>query len=321
MTNHKQVEQDIENALRLAQNKTPIFRGFTRYSEAFLFGTENQEGVNGIINYSQKTVLTPASSGDHYISAVYYDACKVDTFDINRITYYITYLKIAAIITLDYEEFLSFFVSQDEAGNFRIEFWNLRTLKRLLPSMPRDAAYFWDKIMYAIYLGELTNPLYSGFVPSNIQRGMPFYKSKEEYYKLQSKLKDRGYPKFYEADILSISELLDTKYDIIYLSNIIECLVCQELYKLYHPSYYYENIFEKEKTEQILEVLLPFLKKDGIILLNYRPNNASADDWLATSDLINVSPIPCKYPPTEAYNRQDDVDMVFTYKPNKKRHK
>lgn len=311
--------EDIAGARQLLK-KSPL--NYEKYSVSFLFSTERQDGIHGIIDYRGKKVLTSASSGDQYVGAVYYDAKEVETYDINRITFYMTCLKIAAIRELDYEEFISFFTPLDEFGCLRKSFWNLRTLKRLLKIMPFDVAYFWDTIMFEAQKTGflfLTVPEHNSNELYNIKSGMPFYKNKEEYYKLQRKLRERDYPRFIESDLLSLKEKLSSSYDIIYLSNIIECLVHLELRNYYMGDANLENYHERDITEKVMQQVLPFLEENGTILVSYRANRdySYCLDWLYNNDFFDVYSIPSKYPQGFGGWNSGDTDLVLTYRPKK----
>lgn len=71
------VKQDIEAAKRLMIYGKEHNGVFEKYDTSFLFGTENQEGINNIINYQGKDVFTIASSGEQYLGAKYYGAKKL----------------------------------------------------------------------------------------------------------------------------------------------------------------------------------------------------------------------------------------------------
>lgn len=311
--------RDLSGARKLLKS---AHDGYEKYSSSFLFCTERQDAINGIIDYRGKKVLTPASSGDQYIGAVYYDAKEVETYDINRITFYITCLKIAAIRELDYEEFIAFFTPLDEFGCLRKSFWNLKTLKRLLKILPFDVAYFWDNIMFEAQkkgFKFLTYPEHNSNELYNIKSGMPFYKNKEEYYKLQRKLRERDYPRFIESDLLALKEKLSSTYDIIYLSNIIEYLVCLELRKYYMGNINIENHHEKDITKKVMRQVLPFLEDNGTILVSYRMNRDynCSKDWLYNNDFFDVDVIPSKFPPNFYSRNSGDTDLVLTYRPKK----
>lgn len=319
---------DINAALDLVHGKISNPCEFKKHAAVFLFGTENQEGINSIISYKDKDIATVASSGDQYLGAVYYGGRNIDIFDINRLTYYITCLKIAAIRVLDYRKFLDF-LTPFENGMMKDTFFDLRTLKRLLPYLPSDIAMFWDIVMFEVK----ANGSCGDFLPlqddkyaiNYIQSGMPFYQSEEEYYQLQKLLRCREFPKFYEADIQNLKDVLTSSYDVLYLSNILECLVACECIKGYYPfmssSFYLEQEYRNEKkmTQLVLDAVLPLLNEKGTILLSYRPNVClEQDDWLYCNEYFDVHEVPSKLPPKNDCLRNETTDLVLTFRPKKK---
>lgn len=317
------VREDVQMAIRLLHKEIDNPSDFAKHSSCFLFGTENQQGINDVVGYKDKTILMPAASGDQYISGRYYGAKNVDIFDINRLTYYITCLKIAAIVNLGYREFLAFFIPLDEHGKLKSTFWSLSVLKRLIREMPERCAYFWSKIMYEAHKNgfeELTILSFTSHRLDVVKKHMPFYASEEEYYKLQGILRQSAFPNFVESDIRALGEVLNSKYDVVYLSNIIECLVVERLNSFYRASYGTENIVEQEFAGDILKAVLPILKGDGTVLMDYRMNRTMRDsgDWLFNNDFFEATDIPCKMPIDERYNRYAATDLVLTYKPIKK---
>lgn len=294
--------------------------GFTKYSGVFLFTTENQEGINSIIDYNGKHILTPAASGDQYLGAVYYDAKEVDLFDINRLTYPLVCLKIAAITVLDYKEFMDFFIPLDKWGNFKPSFWSLRTLKRLLKVLPSDIAYYWDKVMFTARRKGFTwliNPSHIANEHLNMKSGLPFYADEKEYYNLQAKLRARPYPCFIESDVLELKEKLVSMYDIIYLSNMLECIIFD---RQEASPWFGEGETEKEVVYEVLDQVMSSLKEEGIVLVTYRPNTdlVLSDDWLFNNEFFDVDLIRSKFPPEfDNYRKCKRTDMVLTYRPKK----
>lgn len=317
-----QTIKDIKAAKELIKRRNKDPYSYIKYSSSFLFGTENQAGIDTVMPYKDKDIATVASSGDQYLGAVYFGGKTVDIFDINRMTYFVTCLKIAAVYILDYKEFLDFFMPYDSKGNLKKSFFDLNVLKRLLPIMPIKVGLFWDRIMFDIKkfgLGDLFPINNSKYNYEHIKRGMPFYQSEEEYFKLQRLLRKRAFPKFYEADVRDLGKVLTSNYDIVYLSNIIECLVCTELYKLYYPSPSIEEDFEHEFTREILNSLKSLLRDDTTIMLDYRPNRSldQSCDWLFNNPSFVVHEISSKYPPNPSLGQSEYTDLVLTYKPKK----
>lgn len=325
------VSKDVKRAIDLIkkpQSGTPYY---SNYCTSFIFGTENQEGINSVIDYNNKDVLTVASSGDQYLGALYYGAKKIDLYDINRLTKYVSYLKIAAVKHLSYQGFKDFFIPMDEQGKVKKSFWNLKTLRRLLPEMPNEVGFFWEQIMYAVKKDN-----YGTFVNLNalcnkeemIVNGMPFYANEADYYTLQAKLRKRRYPVFRSADIYQLSKAFNYKYDIVYLSNIIETIVAMEVRKYPFAGYGTEDRIEGEVISVLEPEIYKVLKKTGTVMLSYRANaylefvpgriGNFSTDYLYNSLYFEPTEIPRKL--SEDSDEDEYLakkDIVLTYKPSK----
>ena len=79
------------------------------YSRIYTFTTENINGYIKYFNLKNKSLLTVGLSGDQLLNAYYYGARDITLFDINPYAKYYVYLKVAAILSLTYDEFQSFF--------------------------------------------------------------------------------------------------------------------------------------------------------------------------------------------------------------------
>lgn len=318
------VDTDIEEALKMIDTPFSDQCSFSAYTTPFLFGTESQEGVNSVIDYNNKDVLTVASSGDQYLGAVYYGASIVDLYDVNRFSYYITCLKVAAIKVLSYGDFLSFFIPMDK-NKESIKFWNYRTFKKLIPELPSDVALFWDKVIYFAKKKKYGNFILLDMTINDkdiVMRGMPFYSDEVEYYNLQVILKNRNYPSFYESDVKLLSDVLVDDYDVVYLSNIVECLVMEVLQDIpyFMASYGIEDRVEYEVLERIGAPVMKLLRQNGVALMDYRANSSCemASDLLFSNNYFDVTEVPAKIISSKSSKPYpEDTDLVLTYKPSK----
>ncbi len=319
-----EIDADVKRALYLLNGGYNDER-YGKRSSVFLFGTENQQGVNQILHYDNKDVCTVASSGDQYLGAVYYGAKNVDVFDINRLSYYITYLKIIAIMYLEYEEFLDFFVPIDYI-EVRPSFFNKITFKKLFPYMTDDVSYFWHHIVNSIdnnRFGNFIFPYQSMNHLDVVQRGMPFYSSEEEYNKLKEILINRQMPMFYQVDIKDLEQVLVNKYDVLYLSNIIECIVRKEIQDAGIKDFDSKKIDEIQRRviDRLGSNIVSAIRGNGIVLMSYRPNSTLkySNDLLYNFEYFNVGTVWSKVLPyDDDFLEQSDVDLVVTYKPEEK---
>lgn len=312
------VKKDIEAAKRLMTYGKEHNGVFEQYDTSFLFGTENQKEINNIINYKGKDVFTVASSGEQYLGSSYYGAKRVDIYDVNRLTKPIAYLRIGSIIALEYDEFIKF--SFPYIGNdFNYSFWNVEDILKIINILPEDVAYFWANLLPLLddrQYGDLIGLGKRICAMEHVLRGMPFYANEEEYYKLKEILKKKGFPKFFELDISSFSDSLDVTYDIIYLSNIIEGLVCYIARNGMYGVPMSENIVEYSELQRILSNLYPLLKKNGIFLVDYRPNctREASTDYMFNNPYFKVDEIPSKY----YIDKKAEKDLVLTYSPKER---
>ena len=87
---------------------------FNVLSTIYSFTTENISGYFDYLNFFNTDILTVAASGDHIINAFYKGAKEVYGFDINYLALVFTELKLVALQNLEFEEFLKFFMINEE---------------------------------------------------------------------------------------------------------------------------------------------------------------------------------------------------------------
>lgn len=317
----KQIEEDFKatcNLISQAWRNTPKF---SKYGDIFLFGTENQEGISSALDFKGKSAFTVASAGEPYLNAIYNEATKVDIFDINRLQCPITYLKIASMMALSYEEFFAF-LTPVQNGIVPKSFLCMEIFSKVMPYLPDDYAWYWMRVLLLC-----ANKQYGNyFCPTatmwndiaKIKQGIPFYMNKEEYYKLQDMLRGREFPKFYELDILHKPVTLKQKYDILYLSNIMEHEVAQLCYEMNLAGFPFSEIeFEIDVLMNLLPNVYALLKKDGTALMGYRNNRKEMEqsDLFYNNTFFEVTSFAAKLEKQEEW--QGDTDLALTYTPSK----
>lgn len=297
----EQVTKDVDGAIALLREPFNDTFAYKTYNPSFLFTTENQEEIAQIVDYKDKDVLTVAASGDQYLASIYYGANEVKIFDINRLTKYITYLKIASIMALSYEEFMNFFVPITKNLELNHNFWNINNFKKVIPFLPKNEAYFWENIIYLFKkndYGSFVLPEFSYNIIQVVKTGMPFYMNEKEYYILKKLLFEKGFPEFRELDLTQVAQTNfgEEKFDFIYVSNILECLVYNRLEKLGCDAYAFEDYIEQEMVIAIIPYLEKIIKDKGTILLGYRSNKDLRDclDWIFSRSIFKSFEIPTK---------------------------
>jgi hypothetical protein len=114
------------------------------------------------INFNDNKILTVCSSGDQAFNLILNGASKVDLFDINGFTKYYFYLKKAAIMGLNYQDFMTFFFST-LINKQSFSFNSYLNFRDLIDDF--DARIFWDYLFCHyngndIYKSKLFHKLY-----------------------------------------------------------------------------------------------------------------------------------------------------------------
>ena len=205
------VIEDIKKAQELINKKSYSY--FDKYARLYPITNECVKDYTHLFN-GQKNVLSVIGSGDQILEMINKDIFNIDIFDINHLTYYYLNLKIAGIKALSNEEYIELFVKRD------ITFYSHSLYLKLRPYLNLRNQVFWDYLIkkngiYKVFRGNLfylfdpNNKLYLSYINEDTFNNL---KEKIGYIKLN----------YYFNNIEQL--LLDNfkKYDLIYLSNIIE---------------------------------------------------------------------------------------------------
>lgn len=194
---------------------------FDKYSHAYLFTTENINGYFDNINMQDKDILTVVGSGDHILNAILKGAKKIDAFDISVYAIMLYYLKEAAIKTLEYEEFIEYFIKENNLNNYQI-------YQKLRSKLRPEALIFWDFVYQNIDATKIFDSLLfrirmdSTDVETTLNKKTKLsrYLERNNYYKLK-KLIELCEVNCYCRDCKDLDEIMKT-YDYMFFSNIIQ---------------------------------------------------------------------------------------------------
>ncbi len=239
---------DIKQALNL---NNPSKRRYSKYSKMYILTTENINGYYRKLNFKNKRVLTVTSSFDHALNAILYGSKKITTFDINKLSFHMANLKIAAVKTLTYEEFIDFFLSP--------KVFSYEIYKKIRMELNCDFDKFFEGIYkHFEYNGSLIRKsyLFHHGHKSNVEDNT--YLTKNNYYILKDKINDTQID-FINTSITNLTKCIkDEKYDLILLSNI---------------SDYAESIFKKDYLKKyftfIENSVTKLLNENGLIAVAY----------------------------------------------------
>jgi len=232
---------------------------YNMFNHIYPFSTENIKGYYELLDLENKDILTIGASGDHTINLEFENVKSSDYFDINPFTKYYYELKIAAIKSLDYNEFLEFFCYEDYPKTFNKnkKDFNIDMYKKIAPYLKDDTKIFWDSLYLEVSGIDIRNSnLFSkDEEPLRVIKKSNNYLDENNYNNLKNNIKLT--PNFYQSNIVRLDKKLNKQYDIIMLSNIAQ---------------YIEGLFNKNHLENLKEVILKLedkLKDNGIIIVSY----------------------------------------------------
>ncbi len=243
---------DLKDTLKMIKNNNSNDRyawmetsiTYDHISQCYAFSNEDLNWYYPLFDIRGKDILTVCGSGDQVLSAILYDANSVDVFDCNKLAYYHLMLKISAIKSLDYKDFIKFYMLEkfeDERRNY------CNVIEKNISD--ENVRLFWGQIfldkdnLSHCFIGNRVNPnMFSKEIP---------YLNKKEYNILKSKL-DTAKINFKNVDIFKTVDVFNKKYSFVNLSNILYYILDKQAY------IHFIHLLSSER-----------LKENGSILLNY----------------------------------------------------
>lgn len=250
-------------------SKSLFYPKFGEYASVYIFTTESLSSYIDKLKVKNKDILTVTGSGDQLLNLALNGAKTVDNFDINKNAYYFVQLKLAALQSLNYDEFLNFFCSCiDLESNVFMQkklqenpyVFDYNVYKKISNKLGLDVKHFWDLIYKEFNFDG--KKIYNSMCFTSDRKSAIFansYLKNEINYNRTKQMIQSVSVDFYFLDILKL-HTLPKKYDCILLSNIYDYLV----------SDWYNVISGDEFNKYIQDNLSNNLKKGGIIGLAYQ---------------------------------------------------
>ena len=194
----------------------------TKIAPMYVYATEMVASYYQRLKLKNKRVLTVIGSGDQVINALYFGAREVIGFDINRNALFMTELKLAAISTLSYQEFLKFF-SQTKTG------FDYKLYLKIRLSMSQACQKYFDQLYKEVryhglgtseYFRNRDKLIYKN--KNNVLQINAYLKSESSYKKMKSILVNSR-PILYVENVLTLTDskkLRGKKFNVINLSNV-----------------------------------------------------------------------------------------------------
>lgn len=277
----------LDNAIKRCEGLVIYDKAFNKgFSQIYPFATENISGYIDKFDLKDKSLLTVGSSGDQVINAILYGCKKISVLDINPYTKFYYYLKIASILDLNLDEFMTFLrfkrypsTFKDNKDVFNSQLYN--KIKTTLRNLDYESYLFWDELFQSFNPIDIRNNLFSLDEDHNriITKSNPYLQNQDSYEQVRNKLKTIS-PTFIIEDLFKVE--LQEKYDNIWLSNI---------------GTYLSRHFVKIMTDKLAKSL----NNNGQLLISYlyktTKDTKYNDDWSPIYDLEKVFSLLKEYNP------------------------
>ena len=191
------------------------------FCSIYPFTSENITGYLDLFDFNDRSLLTVGSSCDQILNAILKGCKDITLLDINPFVKYYYYLKVSAILTLNPDNYLSFF-KYDYAKRNNFDVFNQNTfndIRETLMFINYEAYLFWVELFQICSPLIVRKSLFSTD-ESNRKRiigSNPYLLNETNYHVLRDNILTTE-PTFINQDIFYFNA--SNKYDNIWLSNI-----------------------------------------------------------------------------------------------------
>lgn len=206
----------------------------SEFSRIYTFTTENISSYLKYFDLKNKKLLTVGSSGDQILNAYYYGARDITLYDINIYAKYYVYLKIAAILSLNYKEFQEFFLKYKRNGYDNKKMFSIELLRKIKPTLrllDYESYLFFDELFCLYSSSRIREYLFDDDESrsSVIQEFNVYLQNEINYSQLKSIIKTIKF-KYINGDIFKDS--IPGTFDNIILSNLCTLTSIEQLKKI-----------------------------------------------------------------------------------------
>lgn len=254
------VDEKIKLALKTINSSQVLF-GNSMFQKIYPFTTENINGYLNAVNFNGNFLLTVGSSGDQLLNAALYGCKRAQVIDLCPFSKEYFFLKMAAILTLDREEFLEFFSIKNFYNQFTINnnAFNINIYRNIRDAIVDDETReFWNylfKKYSGLFLRERLFNINDDSPKSFAEKANSYLTSDEKYNKLKKIVSDLVIL-FSIGNIFDIDLPEDQKFDHILFSNLITYNSPEDIVKL-------------------CKKYMPYLEDNGIMQISYLCNGIS----------------------------------------------
>lgn len=191
---------------------------YSKYSKCYFMTTES---IRAYLSKEQlgESALSVLSSGDQIFNLVYKGVRKIDTFDINILSYFTFNLRRALALGLNYYDFISANLRFGGSNNLEFSLELMEKIKHFLP--PEVYEYYVRLLLFSLKNGENLNNLYLKRFYHVDSKANNLYMSSENDYNLMQRRLANSDISYQFGEAHSIPGMVSSeRYSCILLSNI-----------------------------------------------------------------------------------------------------
>lgn len=212
-------EKNLFKAIKMCNGK---FIDCHEFSQIYTFTTENISGYLKYFDLQNKSLLTVGSSGDQILNAYFKGARDITLYDINELAKYYVYLKIAAILSLDYQEFQIFFLKRNTQNKYNQDVFSKYLFNKIKPTLKIldfESFIFFDELFHIYTPERIRQYLFDddAYLNKAIKNFNIYLRNEITYNKLKSIIKTISF-KYINGNIFD--DDINGKFDNIFLSNL-----------------------------------------------------------------------------------------------------
>ena len=287
------LEQNITKAKSIINEQNKFIPNYGIMDKIEPFTTQNIKGLLNEFNLQNKKVLTILGNSDQLIDMCLIGVNDINTFDINPLTKYYYDLKKAALLSnITMEQFLEYFCYYHYPfyNGINKRSFNTETFEKICQYLEEESYKFWSCLYDEYNHLQIRNgkSLFLGNeLPYKILiQTINYLNNNTNFYITKERIKNLNLS-FINEDVRKLSNVLNEKYDFIFLSNIIEYLFKTNLNSTNENHNNQNQLSKLQEFKNLLITYSNLLNKDGILMANYitktfnkNKNNSFLEEFL-----------------------------------------
>ncbi|MBD5389384.1 DUF3419 family protein [bacterium] len=219
---------------------------FAWNSQVYAMSNENLRGyIADNPDMRGARVLSVCAAGDHAFESLLAGATRVDTFDINYMQKYVMELKMQMIRHVPYDHFMDFFFASKK--------FDRQIIRPIWSKLSLGARVFWRELCR-----DPSICMWAHYNNYDKSKCLSYVGDAGAYNRLRDIMPDKI--NFVQSDVLNLAGQIDGKYDVVFLSNIMNYILPQAAYITQLMDFY----------ERVLTPLADHHLNDGaLVYFNY----------------------------------------------------